>query len=359
MAIKAEQYKDFSWDLHAQAGHKPIVAQMELTYLCPLHCKHCYTDCYNNKESARKELSTPQVKSVMNKCKANGVVWFCFTGGDPLIRKDFIELYLYAKKLGFITSVFSPIVSMSDKIFKTFKSSSPFNIETTLNAATASKYKKITKRDLFKKHVQNIKKLLKNKTPVRVKTQVTKQNIGEIDKIKRLVESLGLDFRPSTMLHARLNCDTRPCALRLDPKNAVSVNKKYGYFDEESENRPGEKIDIKKLIGKPQNDKLLSCAAGGHAFWISPQGKMLICSNLRMIDYGLLKEGNSVKEGFYKLHKKIHGLRFRTKSKCRSCKYRLICKWCPGRAILETGSLEEPIDYFCRLTEETLKLPTM
>lgn len=355
VAIKTQEYKDFSWDLHAEAGHKPIVAQMELTYLCPLHCEHCYTDCYNNKDSALKKLSTSKIKRVMDKCKAGGVIWFCFTGGDPMMRKDFTELYLYAKKLGFITSVFSPIVSMSDGILKTFKAFPPFNIETTLNAATASKYKEVTKTALFNKHILNIKKLLKNRIPVRVKTQVTKQNIGQIDEIKKLVESLGLDFRPSTMLHARLNCDTRPCALRLDPKKAVLVNKRYGFFDDEESRRPGEKFDIGKLIGKPENDKLLTCAAGGHAFWISPEGKMLICGNLRMIDYDILKKGNSVKRGFYSLHKKAHGLEFKTNSRCRSCEYRFICKWCAGRAILETGSLEEPIGYFCRLTEEVLK----
>jgi len=355
MAIKRERYKDFSRDLHAHTGHQPIVAQMEFTHRCPLHCEHCYTDCYNNNESTKGDLSTSKVKELMDKCKADGVIWFCFTGGDPLMRKDFIELYLYAKKLGFITTVFSPLVSMSADVLKTFITYPPFNIETTLNAATDSKYKEITKTDLFQKHVQNIKKLLKNKIPVRVKTQVTKQNIGQIEKIKKLVGSLGLDFRPSTMLHARLDGDTHPATLRLGPKEAIRVNERYGFFDDEESRPAGKKFDVKKMIGIPDNDKLLTCAAGGHAFWISPQGKMLICGNLRINGYDLLKKGNTVKEGFYKLHQEIHDLEFKTKSKCRTCEYRLICKWCAGRAVLETGSLEEPIEYFCALTKETIR----
>ena len=188
-----------------------------------------------------------------------------------------------------------------------------------------------------------------------MKTQVTKQNINQIDKIKKLVESLGLDFRPSTMLQARLNGDTHPATLRLDPKEAVRVNEQYGFFDDEEPRPPVEKLDLKEMVDKPEDDKLLSCAAGGHAFWISPQGKMLICGNLRMNDYDLLKKGNTVKEGFYKLYKEIHGLKFKTNSKCRRCEYKLICQWCAGRAILETGSLEEPIDYFCALTQETIR----
>lgn len=354
MAIKTAQYKDFSWDLHAKAGHQPIVAQIELTHLCPLHCEHCYTDCYNNKKSFRTELSTSQAKAVMDKCKTDGVLWFCFTGGDPLMRKDFIELYLYARELGFITTVFSPLVAMTSDVFKTFVAFPPFNIETTLNAATTSQYRAITKTGLFNKHIQNIKKLLRNNVPVRVKTQVTTQNVDQIDQIKQLVSSLGLDFRPSTILHARLNCDTHPCTLRLEPKEALRIDERYGFFDEARSTPPEMKIEIKDLIRKPDNNKLLTCAAGGYAFWISPQGKMLICGNIRIIDYDLLKKGSSVKEGFYILYEKIHGLKFKTKSKCRSCEYKLICKWCPGRAVLETGSLETPIDYFCRLTEETI-----
>ncbi|MCK4307995.1 radical SAM protein, partial [candidate division WOR-3 bacterium] len=215
MPINKKEYKDFSWELHKKAKHKPIVAQMELTFRCPLHCEHCYTDCYNNKEVEKYELSTKQVKEILDKCKADGVVWFCFTGGDPLIREDFTEVYSYAKELGFITTVFTSLVLLNEKVLKTFKKYPPFNIETTLNAATPGKYKEITETRLFKKHIEVIKKLLKNNLPVRVKTQVTKQNVGQIDKIKRLVESLGLSFRPSTMIHARLNQDTHPCNFRL------------------------------------------------------------------------------------------------------------------------------------------------
>ena len=355
MSIKNSEYKYFSRNLHGRAGHKPIVAQMELTYRCPLHCRHCYTDCYNNGQALKYELSTEEVKKILNKCKESGVLWLCFTGGDPLIRKDFTEVYSYAKELGFITTVFTSLISLNQKILETFKKNPPFDIETTLNAVTPLKYKEITNTNFFRKQIEAIRKLLKNNLPVKVKTQVTRQNAGQIDKIKKMVESFGLNFRPSTLIQARLNQDTFPCNLRLVPEEAVRIDKNYGYFDEEEERKPYEKLELKKLIGKPGTDKLLSCAAGGHVFWISPQGKMFICCSLRKHGYNLLKNGNTVKQGFYKLNKEVHGMRFKTNSLCRSCEYRLICKWCPGRAYLEKGSLEKPIDYFCKLTEQTLK----
>ncbi|MFA7114691.1 MAG: hypothetical protein WC214_04435, partial [Candidatus Omnitrophota bacterium] len=62
-----------------------------------------------------------------------------------------------------------------------------------------------------------------------------------------------------------------------------------------------------------------------------------------------------VKKGFELLNKKVHSMAFKTNSICRTCKYRLICKWCPGRALLEKKNLEQPIEYFCQLTKEIIK----
>jgi radical SAM protein with 4Fe4S-binding SPASM domain len=155
------------------------------------------------------------------------------------------------------------------------------------------------------------------------------------------------------MLFARLNHDTVPCELRLEPEDAVEVNLKYGYYDEQIE-PAGKRTKIKDMICEPF-DKLFSCATGGHSFHISPKGGMFLCSCLRTPSYDLLKKTATVKKGFDRLNQKVHAMMFKTNSICRACKYRLICKWCPGRAMLEKKSLEAPIEYFCRLTQEIIK----
>lgn len=351
--MKTKEYKNFSWQFHQKAGRKPIVAQIELTYKCLLHCKYCYTACYNNKENIKKELPAGEIKKILDKCRQAKTLWLCFTGGDPLTRKDFPEIYLYAKKMGFIVSVFSSLTFMDKGILRIFKKQPPFGIETTLNAATPVVYRKVTGAGFFREQIDNIKKLISNGINVRIKTQITRLNVGEIDKIKDLVESLGRDFRPSTMIFAGLDHDISPCRLRLGPGEAIRINKEYGYYDEDVR-LAGEKLQIEDMITKPFN-KLFSCAIGGHAFEISPQGRMFLCSCLKKPDYDLLKKGSTIQEGFNKLNRQVHGMKFKTDSICRSCKHRLICKWCPGRAMLERGSLEKSIDYFCSLTKEALR----
>ena len=57
----------------------------ELTYKCSEKCKHCYVVDEN-----KKELTTEEVKRVLDQLKEEGVFFITFTGGDPFCRKDFI-----------------------------------------------------------------------------------------------------------------------------------------------------------------------------------------------------------------------------------------------------------------------------
>jgi radical SAM protein with 4Fe4S-binding SPASM domain len=41
---------------------------------------------------------------------------------------------------------------------------------------------------------------------------------------------------------------------------------------------------------------------------------------------------------------------------CRSCSLVNLCMWCPGRAHLETGAMDAPVDYFCRVAHARAEL---
>ena len=80
--------------------HRPFIGQIELTYRCNLNCIHCYCKGLEDKE---EELNTFQWKTYFDEIRQEGCIFLGFTGGDPLIRDDFLELYSYARKKGFIT----------------------------------------------------------------------------------------------------------------------------------------------------------------------------------------------------------------------------------------------------------------
>ena len=355
MLIKEKEYKDFSWDFRRKANHKPLVAHFELTYRCILHCRHCYSECYNNNRASRRELSTKKQKQLLDKCKAGNVLWLCFTGGDPLFRKDFAEIYAYAKNRGFVITVFSSLAGLDRELFRMFCEHPPFKIETTLNSSDAGLYHKITKTNLFERHIDAIKKLINAGIYVRVKTLITKQNLHQIERIKELVESLGAVFTPSAMVYAQLNGNKDNTALRLHPQDMLMITKKYGHLSKLRAQAGKRKTTLKDLTGRIRGKKVLSCAAGIDTFWITARGRMIVCCDIRKPDYDLLKSGNSVEEGFYSLNRILRSWRFKTDSLCGKCKYRRICSWCPGRAFIETGNSEEPVGYFCELTKRLVK----
>src|SRR5690348_14825719 len=85
----------------------PLFCQWEITCRCNLRCVMCYTDCFNTPEKIRTELSTAEIFRIMDELREAGGTEICFTGGEPLARPDFFEIYERAILSGFLVTVFS------------------------------------------------------------------------------------------------------------------------------------------------------------------------------------------------------------------------------------------------------------
>ena len=46
------------------------------------------------------------------------------------------------------------------------------------------------------------------------------------------------------------------------------------------------------------------------------------------------------------------GLKFKTQTKCQSCRIKYLCLQCPGRALVENGDMESPVEFFCELAHK-------
>lgn len=65
----------------------PSHAQIGLTNACPQNCGCCY-----NKNRSGELLSTAEIKQLIQELKKMGVFWLGFTGGEPLLNKDIVEI---------------------------------------------------------------------------------------------------------------------------------------------------------------------------------------------------------------------------------------------------------------------------
>ncbi len=344
-------YKHFSLKFHKKnwQNRRPNVCQFELTFGCELHCKHCYSDYYNRARFIRRELNTQEAKLILDKVYNRGMLWLCFTGGDPLTREDFLELYGYAKNKGFIITIFTNGYSMNRRIAEYLRGRPPFVIEITLNAVTQDLYEKISQvKGSFYKVMRGINLILKAKLPLKIKTQVTRDNFRELPRIRKFVESSGLKFRPGIFLHSRLNRDLAPANLRISPQEVLGLNGNKKSLIDDRDLLTNHQPRPTPCLPAGRNHELFRCAiGGGDGVYIDPYGNTFPCDCIRKPKINLLKE--DVGEAQKKVLDWVRTRYFANNSKCQSCSIRNTCFNCPGKALLETGDLEGRVRWFCAL----------
>jgi len=339
--------------LHNQKKHYSLNGQIELTYRCNFNCIHCYC---KGLEDKNRELDTFQWKRILNEIQKQGCLYLVFTGGEPLIREDFLEIYSYAKKKCFLVTIFTNGQALRGEILDYLAKSPPFSLEITLNGITKNTYESITQiKGSFLRVMENIKKIKEKKLPLILKSNCLRQNKNEIAKIKAFADKfLGrrrgrYHFKYDPMIYPRLNQDKTPTNLRLSFEELLELRRQD--VDIWQEHRKRLDADFPDL-GRDKGF-LYHCNAWIEQFFINPYGRLKFCNFSEKFSIDL--KTTAFKEGFYKTFPRLLNEKFKTDSQCKDCQLRPICYHCPARAYLETDDEEAPVPYYCELAKETAK----
>jgi MoaA/NifB/PqqE/SkfB family radical SAM enzyme len=91
----------FRYALKKMAGKSiPAYIDIGVTYKCQCQCVHCAAHAFHGDE--REEMDTSQLKDLIDQAHSLGTLQVIFSGGEPLLRKDTLELVRYAHEAGFI-----------------------------------------------------------------------------------------------------------------------------------------------------------------------------------------------------------------------------------------------------------------
>lgn len=338
----------FFRQLRRRKVHYPWSGQIELTYRCGLDCVHCYC---KGSENIDRELTTEEWKRIFDEIQKEGCLYLTLTGGDPLVREDFLELYSYAKKKGFLITLFTNGYSLSEQILFYLEKSPPVSIEITLNGITKSTYESITGvKDSFEKTIHIIKEIHRRGIKLILKSNCLKQNKYEIGKIKAWTEDIlgrpsqrRYRFKYDPMIYPRLNGDKTPTNYRLSFKELLEVKAQDKDLWEEYQRQ------LKAELPDDTRDDsfLYRCNAWLSKFFIDPYGRLKFCIFSHRFSVDL--KTTSFHHGFYNVFPQLLNERFKTNSKCINCKLRALCYNCPARAYIETGDEESPVEYYCEL----------
>lgn len=334
------------WVQQRQSRLKPTAvlhASLELTERCNLRCRHCYINQPAGDEGVRRrEMSLSEWQRILDQMAESSILWLLVTGGEPLLRPDFVEFYLYAKRKGFFISLFTNGTLLTPDLADLLAEYPPWELEITLYGATEATYESITGvPGSYGRCRRGIDLLRERGVRVGLKTVVLKWNVSELDAIRRLSKELTGSFRYDPVVQSRLDGDPRPLDGRLSPEEIVNLE----WSDAERVQ------DWKKFCDHNTPDHsatgLFVCGAGLSTLHVDSYGNLFPCAMARWLRYDL--RNGTLPEALRDFLPAVRRLPLAHNRTCRGCPLYLVCQNCPAWAYRETGDPEGRDPFRCHL----------
>src|SRR5580692_12650290 len=343
-------YGAFSADLHQrQAGERvPLQVSIEVTRRCPLECLHCYNNLpMGDIDAKQREMTKEEHFRVLDELVEMGCFWILYTGGEIFARKDFLEIYTYAKKKGFLITLFTNGTIINEQIADYLKEWPPFAIEITLYGRTRETYEALTAiPGSYDRCLRGIKLLKERGLPLKLKTVATSINKHEVTAMRRFAEEeLGVEFKMDGQINPRIDCSQSPLAVRLTPEEVVALD--IAAPKGASEYRRLAQRDLASPPNLAQNDAVYFCGGGMNGFAINAYGEMGICVISQQETFRTQEAG--LKRIWEKSLLELRTRKRTRVTKCAQCRIQSLCGMCPAYGEMENGDRESPVEFLCHV----------
>lgn len=328
---------------------------LEVTARCNQDCRHCYINLPAGDRAAQaKELSVAEIDRIAGEAVALGAVWCLITGGEPLLRPDFEDIYMTLKRRGLLVSVFTTATLVEQSHISLFRRYPPRDIEVTVYGVTRGTYEAVTRRPgSFERFMRGLELLLDSGVEVRLKAMALRSNVHEMAEIARFCRERTKDyFRFDPQLHLRFDGDPARNeeirSERLSPQEVVTLERADPERFE-SLKRGCERL-IEGSSGHGSCDHLFHCGAGNGSFSVGHDGTFRLCSSLWAPGTTYDLRRGSLRDALEDLVPRVRDMRSGGAAfleSCRACPLMNLCLWCPAHAHLETGELDGSTPFFC------------
>ena len=297
-------------------GYKML--NIYITNACNLKCKHCFMLSGNKLEN---ELTLGDWMKVLTSFKENGGEFVTFSGGEPLMFKNFPQIISHVHDLGLKSTVLSNGLLWSDKLIHEL---APFidEIQFSLDGVDEETNSMVRGSGHFEKVVDTIVKFANAGVKTSVATTFTYDNLNEntqtryknlVDLIKEKTSGKDVFFKLSKkLLPGR------------DVHFTAEENEKYSAIIKDIEKHVDENADYENfLAGHTANLVAINCGLGGIS--VSSDGNVYFCNRINeMESFGNVTE--KPMSFFMEKGKEIHlATSVDNVIPCKDCELRYIC----------------------------------
>lgn len=263
---------------------------------CNQKCLHCYAA--GQTQSEVSEISTKDWKKIIDKCRKIGIPQLTFTGGEPTLRDDLVELVEHSK--WFVTRLNTNGVKLTKDLCKKLFDAELDSVQVTLYSSDEAIHNKLVGVNGFKSTVQGIENALEAGLNVSINTPLCKLNSNYSQTLEFLHE-LGIEYVSCSGLIVTGNaCSTESKSTQLSESELYSVLRDatdycYNNHIEISFTSPGwiseEKLSTLGLT-------IPTCGACLSNMAISPDGNVVPCQSWLSSDSVL---GNFLQTPWHKI----------------------------------------------------------
>ena len=252
------------WD-RALERRIPLAVQFDLTYRCNERCIHCYLD-----HDDHGELTTAEVKDVLDQLSAAGTLFLTLSGGELLLRKDFFELLIYARARQFDVKLKSNAILLGEREAALIHDLGVRQVQVSIYSHRAEVHDAITKvSGSLARSIAAIRFLKARGLRVLIANVLMRQNAGDYPGVRALAASLGVECSIDPTITPKMDGDTldrlaSPERSANAPGVHRSVARRRGVL------RPAGCLTEEMLDALP-------CSAGHTACYISPYGDIYPC----------------------------------------------------------------------------------
>ncbi|MFC1658657.1 radical SAM protein [Candidatus Omnitrophota bacterium] len=318
-----------------EKNYIPITGSIELTWRCNLSCRFCY-----QYQDSFEELTLDETKVILDELAYLGCLFLSFTGGEPLLHKDFWDIAKYAATKQFALTLQSNGTLINQDHAQRIKELNFFDVHISLLGAKRETHDWLTQSaGSFDKVINSLELLRRQKIKVMLKTTVVKHNFSELKEIGKIAKRFGCKQVVSPIISTKANADKGPLEFRMDDSQIkdfyIAAFKKARKYKDDYKSHAGE--------------GMVNCRCGRTGFCINPRGEIYPCVGLP-VSAGSLRE-----ESFKKIWDNSAFIRSIRQAGtddlplCSQCALLSLCMRCKGMAYMEDGSILAPSQEACRI----------
>lgn len=323
----------------------PVAVMCNLTYRCPLACKHCYV---TDPQPGGEELTLAEYVSLFDQLAASGTLFLTLSGGEALCRPDFLDIMAAARERHFAVRIFTSGSLLDDGLAAGIASLHPVAVEISLHAVTPQLHDQFVGREgTWQKASDMARRLRELGANVILKMNLMNFNYHEMKAVFELARSFGGDFRYSPYISVTNDGGTEPLRLRMTDEQLRE------YFEAVKEwatpiGRDGDACDEELSTPVRFNSRALSCMAGLNNCSVDPYGTVWPCVSLPY-DWGNVREKPFAEIWRGEEAERFRGLTEEVAEECASCELDRYCFRCPAFSLLEEGDIRKASAEHCRV----------